>query len=52
MSQSGVPPSRVVEALYVLEDRHPRRLTVRPGVTVDQLSFESRDEALGHRELS
>jgi uncharacterized protein YjbJ (UPF0337 family) len=37
MPQRGMPPSGVVEALDVLEDRRPRYLTARPGVAVDQL---------------
>ena len=49
MPERGVPSAGVVEALDVLEDRRPCGLSVRPGVAVDQLPFESRDEALGHR---
>src|SRR5919107_6447950 len=49
MSQCGVSSPCIVEALYVLEDRTPRYLTVRPRVAVDQLPFQGRDEALGHR---
>ena len=44
MSASGF-----VETLDVLGDRTPRFLTARPRVKVDELSFESGDEALGHR---
>src|SRR5215204_3488442 len=47
--ERGVSASGVVETLDVLEDRCPGGLSVRPRVTVDQLSFESGDEALGHR---
>ena len=32
-----------------LQKSTPRYLPARPRVTVDQLSFESGDEALGHR---
>ena len=49
MPQRGVPASGVVEALYVLEDRRPGGLSVRPRVTLNQLSFEGGDKALGHR---
>ena len=51
MSERGVPSAGAVEAFDELEDRRPCGLSVRPRVTVDQLSFESRDEALGHRVL-
>src|ERR687897_524576 len=37
------------KTLDKLEDRPPGRLSIRPRVTVDQLSFESGYEALGHR---
>src|SRR5215213_856420 len=49
MPQRGVPPTGVVEALYVLEDRRPCSLAVRPRMAVDQLPLQGRDEALGHR---
>ena len=49
MPQRGVSAPGVVETLDKLEDRPPGRLSIRPRVTVDQLSFESGYEALGHR---
>src|SRR5829696_3804316 len=47
--ECGVSASGVVETLDVLEDRRPGGLSLRPRVAVDKLSFESGDEALGHR---
>ena len=49
MPQRGVSSVGIVEALDVLEDRHPRCLAARPRVSVDQLSLQGRDETLGHR---
>jgi hypothetical protein len=49
VSERGVSASGFVETLDVLGDRTPRFLTARPRVKVDELSFESGDEALGHR---
>ena len=49
MPQGGVSPSGVVENLDVLEDGRFRPLAIGPGMTVDQLPLQGRDEALGHR---
>jgi hypothetical protein len=39
VAQRGVPPTRVVEALDVLEDSHPHALSARPRVPVQELAF-------------
>src|SRR5215210_4613959 len=44
-----MPPSGVVEALDVFEDRGSRRLTTRPRVAVDQFPLQGRHEALSYR---
>jgi hypothetical protein len=49
MSQGGVSSPDIVEALDILEDRTPPRLTTRPRVAVDLFPLQGRHEALSYR---
>src|SRR5207253_5699958 len=47
VAQGGVAAARVVEALDVIEDGHPRLRVGAPAGPVDQLALQRGEEALG-----
>ena len=47
MPEVLVAPAAVVEDLDELEDRHSQRVAGRPGMPIEQLGLQGREEALG-----
>jgi hypothetical protein len=47
LAERGVPPARVVEALQVVEDRHPSLGLGAEPLAVQQLAFQGGKEAPG-----